>query len=118
MQFPVLNSKSLKSLPAENAMAKGSEITSPELEGSEKAAISTLVYPNPSKGLIKIQISNMPLDSRNEMRLYDLHGTELIVRRDFPGLSEIDITHLRDGIYILRVRINEKIFDFKIILNR
>ena len=82
---------------------------------SEDGAIETFVYPNPNKGLIKINISNLPLQSINEMRLYDLSGTELTLKTKFGSYSEIDISQYSDGIYILRIRINDKIFNWKVI---
>jgi hypothetical protein len=116
VQFPFLNPKSLKSISPELAKTKESEIAKSVKEGeSEEGEISTLVYPNPNKGLIKIDISNMPLKSKNEMRLYNLSGTELTVKRNFDSYSEIDISQFKDGIYILRIKINESIYDWKVI---
>lgn len=77
--------------------------------------LSTLVYPNPNKGLIKIDISFMPLNSKTEARIYDLSGIEQLVKRNFESSSEIDINHLKDGIYILRIKVNESVFDWKIV---
>lgn len=89
----------------------------PEEVFPEEGEIKTAVYPNPNKGLIKIEISNLPMNSKNEMRLYDLSGKEITVRRNFESYSEIDISKFKDGIYILRIRINESIFDWKVIKN-
>ena len=127
--FPVLNPKTLNS--TENAVAKGLEIGTTSQNADRKALddsarerikqedgeIVTLVYPNPNKGLVKIEISNMPLNSKNEMRLYNLSGTELIVKRNFESYSEIDISRFKDGIYILRIKVNESVFDWKVIKN-
>lgn len=111
ISFPVINPKSLKAV--ENAlMAETQEII------PEEGELNTIVYPNPNKGLLKIEISNMPLESRKEMRLYDLSGTELIIKKDFDSYSELDINRLKDGIYILRIKINERLFDFKVIKNQ
>lgn len=85
---------------------------------SEDSQIKTLIFPNPTKGLLKIEISNLPTDSKNEMRLYDMNGIELIVKKNLESFSELDINHLTDGLYILRIRINSQLFDFKIIKNR
>jgi hypothetical protein len=82
---------------------------------SEGKEITTLVYPNPSKGLLKIEISNMPASSIDEMKFYDLNGMELISKRNFDSYSELDISKYNDGIYILRIKINGKLFDWKII---
>lgn len=77
--------------------------------------LSTSVYPNPNKGLIKIDILFMPLNSKTEARIYDLSGIEQLVKRNFESSSEINISHLKDGIYILRIKVNESLFDWKIV---
>ena len=82
---------------------------------TEEGEITTIVYPNPNKGLIKIDISNMQPGSNNEMRLYDLNGTELKIVKNFESHTEINISQFKDGIYILRIKINKSIHDWKII---
>lgn len=113
VKFPVYNPVNLKSV--ENAKAMGIEDAAKNSTGIEEGEMITLVYPNPNKGLIKIDISNIPLESNNEMRLYDLSGMELKVKRNFDSYSEIDISQLKDGIYILRIKINNTITDWKIV---
>jgi hypothetical protein len=95
--------------------AKGQDDSMRERLKTEEGEIGFNVYPNPNKGLIKIDISNMPLSSNSEMKLYDLNGNELKVLRNFDYHSEIDISQFRDGIYILRIKINDKRVDWKII---
>jgi hypothetical protein len=99
----------------QTADAKGQDDITRERLKTEEGEIGFNVYPNPNKGLIKIDVSNMPLNSVSEMKLYDLNGNELTVRRNFESHSEIDISQYRDGIYILRIKINEKRVDWKII---
>jgi hypothetical protein len=117
IKFPVLDSGSLKT--AETVLEKGLEAGTTsryrERISQTEGEIITVVYPNPNKGLVKIYISNMPSNSISEMRLYNLAGTELIVRKIFESNSEIDISEFKDGIYILRIKINESISDWKII---
>lgn len=131
VKFPVVNPKSLKALDAmgtalesgitskneEVKGTKGNEDVTRESIKQENKEIVTLVYPNPNKGLLKIDISNMPLNSVSEMKLYDLAGIEKTSKRNFESYSEIDISQFKDGIYILRIKINTKIFDWKIIKN-
>ena len=101
IKFPVVNPKSL--IPADSK-AQAQEINKDaifsefkdELE-SEDGEIATVVYPNPNKGLIKIDISNLPLNSTSETRLFDLNGNELSVIKNIESHSEIDINKYRDG---------------------
>jgi hypothetical protein len=99
----------------QTADGKGQDDIMRERLKTEEGEIGFNIYPNPNKGLVKIDISNMPLNSDSEMKLYDLNGNELKVLRNFDYHSEIDISQYRDGIYILRIKINEKRVDWKII---
>lgn len=129
IEFPITDPKKLgflgnlraKSLEVgeslQTADAKGQDDPIGERINSEEGEIFTNVYPNPNKGLIKIDISNMPLNSINEMRIYNLSGMELMSKRNFEGYSEIDISKFEDGIYILRIKINERIFYWKVVKN-
>jgi|NGEPerStandDraft_6_1074524.scaffolds.fasta_scaffold12445_1 hypothetical protein len=101
----------------QTADAKGQDDKVLERLKTEEGEIGFNVYPNPNKGLIKIDISNMPLNSVTELRLYDLTGNEIMLKKNFESHSEIDITQFKDGIYILRVRIGDKTFDWKVIKN-
>lgn len=117
-QLPLINPKSLNASSSEYAKTQQQIDTAAVSEKkalTEDGEIMTFVYPNPNKGIIKINISNMPLESTNEMRLYNLSGTELTVRKNFDSYSEIDISQYGDGIYILRIKINDKIFNWKVI---
>lgn len=82
---------------------------------NETRELKTTVYPNPNKGIIKISVSNMPENHVTELRLFNLSGSELMVKRDFESYSETDISQYKDGIYILRIKINDKVFDWKIV---
>jgi len=115
LSFPVLNPKSL--LPAENATASSTDKTKKESIRSEGQDITVKVYPNPNKGLIKVDIPYMPLNSQSTMTLYDLSGNKLINKKGFGTYTELDISRLRNGIYILRLKINGKVTDFKVIKN-
>jgi len=84
-------------------------------KNNTEGELTTFVYPNPNKGLIKIDIPNIPVDSKTETILYDLSGAELVISRNFESHFEIDISHLADGIYILRIKVNESLFNWKVV---
>ena len=115
--FPSFYSVNPNSSVPEQALAGATEDELiAELETiPEEGEVTTFIYPNPNKGLIKIDISNMPLNSKSEIRLYDLYGTELKIVKNIERHTEIDISQFRDGIYILRIKINERLFDWKVI---
>ncbi len=91
------------------------EKVSKEAISSENRDVNLLVYPNPNKGFIKMDILNMPLNSVNEIKLYDLSGLELKVLKNSDSHTEIDISQFQDGIYILKIKVVDKVFDYKIV---
>lgn len=121
VSFPVLNPETLSlkngsgtkgtTLPVSESM-KASENNEIQLDEDE---IKIKIYPNPTRGQLRIEISNMPMQASGEMRLYDLNGNELVNINPLEPSSVLDISFYSDGIYILRMRINETIFDYKVI---
>lgn len=99
----------------ETADAKRKDDIIRERLKTEEGEIGFNVYPNPTKGLIKMEISNMPLNSVSELRLYDLSGNQILLKKNIEKNAEIDISRYKDGIFILRVKVNEKTFDWKVI---
>ncbi len=73
------------------------------------------VYPNPNKGILKVEIKNLSPGSSREMRIYDLAGRQVLVKENFENYSEFDLNSLKDGIYILRIKIDDKALDWKVI---
>lgn len=120
VSFPVINQKNLKSL--ENIQGTGSYDEQSEKETinqakRENGEIKTNVFPNPTTGMIKVQVENMPFNATNEIRVYDLAGKTLIVKKDFESSTDIDLSKLRDGIYILRIKIEDNWYDWKVVKN-
>jgi hypothetical protein len=75
------------------------------------------IYPNPTSGILKVEILNLPNGAKTDLKIYNLSGLELINRQDLPSVFELDISRLKDGIYILRIAINETGANWKIIKN-
>jgi myo-inositol-hexaphosphate 3-phosphohydrolase len=112
----VMSSRSLSTSDKSQALQsnKTQEMVLEETK-SDNGEINPLVYPNPNKGLIRIEVPNMPSNSNCELRIYDLSGNELMIKKDFKSYNEIDISQYRDGTYILRMKINELVFNWKVI---
>jgi hypothetical protein len=72
------------------------------------------VYPNPTKGLLTV---NIPLTENDVARvtLYDIQGKSIMDYKN-PGTStDIDLTGLPSGFYLLRISLNNKPLTWKII---
>ena len=69
----------------------------------------TKVYPNPTSGIIHIEGAYQALS------VSDLSGKVVAV---FNQRNDIDLSHLKDGIYLLRIRQKDTILTRKLILQR
>jgi len=79
-----------------------------------------LVYPNPTQGHFTVDIANLSHENlKGEAYLYDTNG-RLIEKKSIHSHSVhkklgFDLTHKATGTYILRLRIGENTFTWKII---
>ncbi|MCU0362421.1 MAG: T9SS type A sorting domain-containing protein [Bacteroidales bacterium] len=105
MTFP-LSDADLKKLKGEDAFLQ--QETTP----GEKAL---KVYPNPTTGIIKLDLAGYEENISGQFRLFNLGGTLIQEGRLDSPSSELNMGNTPDGIYILKVRINEVVFDYKII---
>ena len=73
------------------------------------------VYPNPTTGIIKISLENYPDPIIGECRIYNLNGTVLKHTKLNSSFTEVSLSDCINGTYIMRLIINDKLFDYKII---
>lgn len=76
---------------------------------------SVLVYPNPSKSYVYLEIKKLTQQNSISYILYDLQGMILIEELHGTQFNSIDINSIPKGIYILRVKIGNKVFDYKVV---
>lgn len=83
-----------------------------ETEISSQVDFKTVVFPNPTRGMIKIKSPNII----DELFIYDLAG-KIIMRKENLDESKntIDMTSYPEGIYLIRIRTNMSWETFKII---
>jgi hypothetical protein len=82
-----------------------------------KGEIKIKIYPNPTKGILKIEIFNLLNDSKTDLRLFDLSGHVLLNKTDLSPQYDLDISMHKNGVYILRILIENTIYNWKIIKN-
>ena len=76
------------------------------------------IYPNPTRGILKLEIQNIASEETPTYMIFDLNGTLHISKKLVSPETNIDISHLKDGLYILRIIIGKDISDWKIIKSR
>jgi len=74
------------------------------------------IYPNPTQGLIKLEILNAPAGEKITLHLFDMSGRKLL-SKEGAAYTEIDITSQPEGVYIMLITIGKEQSEWKIIKN-
>lgn len=74
------------------------------------------VYPNPASEVINVELEKA--NGNTDIRVIDILGKIVIQHSSFNMYSSIDISELQNGIYFLNVRLDNKTFTKKIIVNK
>lgn len=69
------------------------------------------IYPNPTNGIFTIQSQSN--DSISEVKLYDLLGNQILVKKPTLSSVELDLTSYADGVYIVEVTSSQAIKTIK-----
>ncbi len=77
--------------------------------------IQIKIYPNPTDGLLKVEIQNLSESQIAEIRLYNLSGRLIIAQKAIEGTSEIDISDQPAGIYVMKIMAGEYQTEWRII---
>lgn len=70
------------------------------------------LYPNPVSSIITLQ-SNLSIQ-KSEIKIFNLLGETVLTQTDYSN-STLDVTELRNGIYFLQIKTNNKLFTQKFI---
>ena len=71
-----------------------------------------LVYPNPSNDYIMVESST----AFDRISLFDIAGKQLYFKDIFSNSSKINLSYFNNGIYILKIKYEDKIISKKIII--
>ncbi|KAF5048131.1 hypothetical protein DSECCO2_453290 [anaerobic digester metagenome] len=86
-----------------------SELTNPvEFNGIK-------IYPNPTKGLLKIEIEGYELGTIFHIDVFDIKGAIITSIKTSDTITEINLSDQKTGIYILSIATNKKTYKWKII---
>lgn len=75
------------------------------------------VYPNPTTGITKIEVPEGKSQSV-QMSIYNMQGKEIFSESNLADNCQIDFSLFEDGIYLLKIKIENKNFTSKIVLKR
>jgi hypothetical protein len=96
---------------------KNSQDAKPENESMEYSDpdMKVKIYPNPTKGFLKTEISGFDPSQQAEIFVYNSSGA-LIFQKVPATFSEIiDFSMQPNGIYIMRIKVGDKVSEWKII---
>ena len=77
--------------------------------------IKVKIYPNPTTGLLKVEISNLPEDQTAHIWLYAMSGQLIHTFRDVSQSVSIDISREPAGVYVMKIVAGERQTEWKII---
>lgn len=76
------------------------------------------IYPNPVKSTMHISITGYDNAIKRSVILYGISGNIYLRREKTGNSTEVDLGALDDGMYILRIIIDDEVIDYKIIKSR
>jgi hypothetical protein len=79
------------------------------------AQVEIKIYPNPTTEKVTLEISNMERLQTGIFKLYSLSGQLLQEQPVHSATTIVSLAGLPKGVYILKVHINDRIEDWKII---
>ena len=74
-----------------------------------------VIYPNPTKGQLKVEISEFDPSQKPVIYIYNPLGTLIIKKLPATGSEIIDLSSYNNGIYIMRIQLADKTSDWKIV---
>jgi hypothetical protein len=86
-----------------------------EIYKEEIGEVQIRIFPNPTKGILAVEISGVSTEKLIEYSLYNSSGS-FLKKQKFSDLQfSIDFTNHPSGIYILRLSIEGEVSEWKII---
>jgi penicillin-binding protein-related factor A (putative recombinase) len=76
---------------------------------------SVLVYPNPSKGIINLDLTDV---NETELTIYNVAGQKVFTKKINEKKSKLDLNKFNKGIYFLNFKNNDGASIKKIILDK
>ena len=73
------------------------------------------IYPNPTAGVMKVEITGIKTDEDNFIYLYDLTGKMVFEQKNVQEISYIDITSQPTGAYVMRITLGKNTTSWKIL---
>lgn len=73
------------------------------------------IYPNPTRGMLRVDIPDYLPDDYGQIHLYNLSGQTILTTSIHSSSTTLDISARQNGVYILHISLNGKSISWKII---
>lgn len=70
------------------------------------------IYPNPTTGTVFLSVKNK---TDGELEILDVKGQKVLAQKLTEGTNEISMQHISNGMYFVRLQLNQEIYHQKII---
>lgn len=102
-------------------LSKSAIIAKSSASGWEEALIDQLsnleikIYPNPTKGKIKIEIPALEKEINGAIQIFDINGRIIINQQYIKPRNIVNIEHVKNGFYFLKLQYEGQLLEWKII---
>jgi subtilisin-like proprotein convertase family protein len=90
----------------------------PPLSIEENVLAGLKIYPNPSTGIVNIDLGTTILDDKSIVKLYDVQGRMISTKEMNNSIDQINISNLSNGVYMISIENGTAKTTKKIVLNR
>lgn len=73
------------------------------------------IYPNPTKGQLKVEILGLNDDNQCSLAVYTMNGVQVFKTITKSEITLIDLTNVANGYYLMKATVNGKATSWKII---
>jgi len=106
---------SLNSFPLNEKELRSSVEEAKAIDTYDDLETSIKIYPNPTKGVLKVLLENYKDPIKGNFQLFDLNGSLLQHGRIDSNETEIYMNKVSNGMYVFRLTINGSVTDYKIV---
>ncbi|MFC2137321.1 T9SS type A sorting domain-containing protein [Bacteroidota bacterium] len=100
-------------LPNKDAVVANNEIYNTDNKNNQEEKFQSSlddftiqIFPNPTKGHLKVEISESDNNVQGVIGIYTLNGTELLMNPNITESVSLDLSNYPSGSYIMKVVIN------------
>lgn len=103
-------------MPVPKAMAKRQNFSSDNQSFSDMLRDHSIkIYPNPTKGALRICISGLKGTDKCSLEVYTTLGVQILAKKIETDNIDINISNQPNGVYLLQITINGKSTTWKIV---